>query len=282
MTPVSISLHLASSAMEMPSSPANPQDNATQGEARRKPLYVLVSTPAQMRAGPNYLVLRRAGVATAFYPVARIAYVVCNHHLTWSGDALLLCILNCITITWVDECGHAVGHLQNPDDARHPANTLIKRYLRLPDWTERFNHWLVRQRRALFVNRSADWNGKPFPPEDVEAIRYAFVHKGLHEARFPETGKGWCQALAVNHLHRNGLRSVYWGADGNALELAQHLSALLWADLNFSCGVLPVACSNAFLTTRFFETWARQHTDRLPLYLGSFKLHAWRELGACL
>ncbi|MDR0736529.1 MAG: hypothetical protein LBF51_06830, partial [Zoogloeaceae bacterium] len=200
--------------------------------------------------------------------------------LDWSGEALALCLAHGITITWIGDDGRALGNSQNLDDDPHPVKRVIKDYMQLPDWTARFGKWLVRRRRQILAAcpSRANWWEEPSAAEKTEAVRYYFVRTGWHETHFPEAGQGWMRARILDHLHRNGLRSVYWGIDGNPLELARHLAALLWAELNFDCGPLPASCRDTHLATRFFENWTRQHADRLPLHLGDFKLHVWRSV----
>jgi hypothetical protein len=278
--PVTIAVHHSPSvAASPPALPCSPHD-VVPTEPARKPLYILTTTQARMKSGRNYFVLMRAGVATAFYPAARIAHIICNRHLDWSGEALALCLAHGITITWIGDDGRALGNSQNLDDDPNPANSIIKHYTQLPDWTERFGKWLIHRRREVFAAcfPRGNWWENPSKAEKTEAVGYDFIHKGRHETYFPDAGQGWMHARTLDYLHRNGLRSIYWGMDGNPLELARHLAALLWAELNFDCGPLPASCRDTHLATRFFEDWAHQHADRLPLHLGDFKRHVWRSV----
>jgi hypothetical protein len=240
----------------------------------RKPLYLIVSRPAQMKAGPDHLVLHRAEVAPQNYPLARVARIICSHHIMWSGQALALCMTHQISITWLGAHGRAIGYTQSLGQPPYPAAVLIECYLECPQWAQHFNNWLRHRRMNVLHTcaRRAQTADHPYSAEYLAELKREFVYQGDIQPCFPSEGEGWSHALAVDRLQREGLAATWWGYDAVPFALAEELARLLWAELNLTCGALPAHGDN-MTAARFFETWAWTHGDRLMEHLGDFKRH---------
>lgn len=246
----------------------------------RRPLYLLAQRPAHLDASAGSLVLRRELAATERYPLARIDRVVCNRKVHWSGEALVLCLASSIPIVWVDGRGHAVGSGQ-PRHARHcPLATALETYLEIPDWPQRFDNWLTRRRLEVLTQWAlrATLEGHGPDSASFQSMKRDYVYNHHHPQLFDPAAEGWCHALTVGRLQREGLQARYWGYDGSQLELAGQLAALLWAELNLESGSLPAHSQADATSLRLFEAWARHREGRLLVHLGDLKRHVLREL----
>lgn len=248
----------------------------------RKPLYLLSQAPARMDANGDHLVLRREAGSPMRFPLVRICRIICNRHLAWSGTALALCLAEGVPITWVDGHGHALGATQTRQAQPLPFATLIETYLELPDWPQRFANWLARRRLETLTTcaKRAAETGHGLDALSFQALKREYVYNGAHPLAFDADGEGWCHALAVDRLHREGLQGCYWGFDASRLDLAAELAALLWAELNLDCGTLPASAEHGIVIARLFEAWAHQREARLLQHLGDLKRHLAREIEA--
>lgn len=248
----------------------------------RKPLYLLTCSGARIDAGADHLLLKRESVPTQRYPTSRIARIICNGQLFWSGQALSLCFSSGISITWVDAHGHARGSAQACHSPQHPMAALLETYLELHDWPQRFDNWLTHRRLAILQEcvRRAAASGRPLASGVLHELKRMFVYNGHHPLVFEPEGEGFCHALVVDHLQCAGLHATYWGFDAQAFELASQLASLLWAELNLECGSLPAQADQGKLVTHLFEVWARQREVRLQHHLCDLKCHLAREVDA--
>ena len=250
----------------------------------RKPLYLMGTAAARMDAGADHLILHKGAGSLMRFPLARVCRVICTRHLTWSGAALALCLGRGVPITWVDSHGHALGTTQSHYDQPLPFATLIETYLELPDWPRRFADWRAHRRLETLVTcaRRAAEDGHGLDAAGFQELKRSYVYNGEHPLAFAAGGEGWCHALALDHLHREGLQACYWGFNASRLELAAELAALLWAELNLDCGTLPAAADQGSVLARLFEGWAHQREGRLLQHLGDLKRHLAREIEAWL
>ncbi len=246
----------------------------------RKPLYLVGTAPAHIDAGADHLLLRREAAAAQRFPLARICRIICNRCFTWSGEALARCLTMGVPIIWVDGHGHALGCTQPRDTTVQPFSTLVETYLELPDWPTRFSNWIARRRFETLTTcaQRAALSGHGLDPTSFGTLKREFVYNGLHPCAFDPAGEGWCHALTVDRLQREGLHPCYWGFDASRLDLAGTLSALLWAELNLDCGTLPASAEHGIVVARLFEAWARQRESRLLLHLGDLRRHLAREV----
>lgn len=248
----------------------------------RKPLYLNTPQPATIDGADDCLVLRRNGATPQRFPLARIERILCNRNATWTGRALALCLAKGVPIVWLDGHGHAMGNTQ-PRLMRPCAfDTALETYLELPDWQKRFDNWLARRRLETLTTWAmrAALAGHGPGAQRFEELKREYVYHGDYPQTFAPEGEGWCHALAVSRLHREGLRSHYLGFDGTTLDLAANLAGLLCAELNLECGTVPATAAHGIVLAHLFETWAHQREARLLTHLGDLKRHVAREIEA--
>lgn len=259
--------------------PAHPAHAAV---GPRKPLYLATSQPLKVGLNGEALSLKNE-TGTQRFPLARIARIVCNRHVDWSGQALAACLTHDITITWLDGYGNPLGgaaaRLAAPC-LLHPA---LELYLELPDWQGRYGNWLRRRRMATLcaVARKAGASGQPFSPEYFSGLKREYVYLGRLSPLFPNEGLGWCHAAAMQQLAAEELLARYWGYGGAALELAEDLAGLLWAAINLECGGLPAAGTSRS-RMMFFEAWLHEHCGLLTEHIAHLARHVARENEAWL
>lgn len=246
----------------------------------RKPLYLLTEGPARIDAGDDHLLLRKAIANPMRFPLARLCRIICTRHLTWTGAALSLCLREGVPITWVDGHGHALGCTQTRYTQPLPFSTLVETYLELPDWPRRFANWRARRRLETLMTcaKRAAESGHGLDALSFQELKREYVYNGTHPLAFNAEGEGWCHALTVNHLHREGLHGCYWGHGASRLELAAELAAMLWAELNLECGTIPAGVEKGTVIAHLFETWAHHREGRLLHHLGDLKRHLSREI----
>lgn len=275
-------MHSATRPANAAHQPARPHASPLNAPAR-KPLYLTTPHRACIdAASDNSLVLRRDGTAPQRFPIARIERIICNRNATWTGGALTLCLTEAVPIVWLDGHGHALGNTQARRVRPLAFATALETYLELPDWQQRFDNWLARRRLETLTAWAlrATLAGHGPDARQLETLKREYVYHGQHPQAFEPEGEGWCHALVVGRLQREGLQSRYWGFDGSALDLAANLAGLLWAELNLDCGTLPASAERGIVVAHLFETWARRREARLLAHLGDLKRHLAREIDA--
>ena len=255
---------------------------ASLGAQPRKPLYLVASSPMQVDACRGALAVKRAGAPVQRFPFERLARVICNRHASWSGEALTACLVRMVPITWLDGHGRALGNSQPRAHAPEPLGAALDLYLELPDWQKRFDNWLTRRRLETLIRWAmhAAKRDLEIDPIRFRELKREFVYGGRVPVSFEPAAEGWCEALAVGHLSRSGLRSRYWACGGVAMNLATELASLLWAELNLDCGALPASVGNMSVSLRLFETWAHRREARLETHLRDLRRHVAREIDA--
>lgn len=245
----------------------------------RKPLYLSTSARARITAEGAAIAVRQASAGIYRYPVARIDRIICGRHVDWTGEALALCLSNNITITLLDGRGAAIGSAS--PRLTHPValHTALEMWLERADWPARYENWLRKRRMDVLIQSTGRVvaAGRPFCKENFERQKREYVYNGKITATFASVGVSWCRALVVSCLARADLEAQYFGYDAHPLELAEDLSCLLWAELNLDGGSLPIEADSERTQMKFFESWAREHHDRLAAHLGNLKLHVARE-----
>jgi hypothetical protein len=251
---------------------------------RRKPLYLATRTPIRVAAEAESLVVRGAGNQMQRFPVARLDRIVCNRHTDWSGEALALCLRRGITVTWVDGAGCALGDCSPRLADASSLDAWLERYVESPRWTTSHGNWLRRRRMTLLVTwaRARLASGFQVARDEWETLKREFVYKGVIHALLPAELHGWCHAFVVARLHSAGLHARYWGYDGTALELAEDLTALLWAAMNLDAGTLATRVSTPRTLAMAFEAGTRGNEANLRDQLAHLRLHVGRAIDAWL
>lgn len=251
----------------------------SQPDCPRKALYLAATGPIIVSAAGPSLVVRREPRGCARFPLARIDRVICNRNAQWSGEALLLCLQQGITVTWVDGRGRAVGDATATRARQGPFAERIERYVEGPEWPQRYANWLRRRRMAILQHWAAQRvaAGNTLDRGTFEGLKRAYVYR-VESAPFDGEGSGACQALVLESLEREALDKRYWGHGGGVLELCADLAALLWAEYSLACGTLPASAQTQATKLLFFERWADTGRRRLLEHLGDLQRHVATEL----
>ncbi len=243
----------------------------------KKSLTLATSRPLRVSLSGEALSLKN-DTGSQRFPLARIAHIVCNRHVDWSGEALAACLGHGIPIVWQDGHGAALGGAAPRLGNSSSLHAALERYLELPDWPQRYGNWLRCRRMAVLCAqaRAARDAGQPYSTVYFTEKKRDYVYQGQTVARFPETGLAWCYATALRALVAEQLLGRYWGYGGTPLELAEDLAGLLWAALNLGCGPLPAA-GTAKSRMMFFEAWHHEHSGLLAGHLAHLARHVARE-----
>lgn len=250
------------------------------GQPARKPLYLASETRVDLSVADNALVIRQAGRAPRRVPLNRLTRIICNRAACWSSDAIIRCLAAEVVIAWVDGHGRQVGCALPQEAHADTLPALLERYVELPDWTTRFDNWLTRRRleTLTFCMREALEQGRDIQQRGFETLKREYVYKGQHAQQFNPEGLGWLQAFVVDQLQRQTVQPRYWGYCGNALQLADALAGLLWAELNLGLGAMASQLDSTQLRAHVFECWARGREQRLLTHLGDLHRHLAKEV----
>lgn len=248
---------------------------ATLGHPDRKPLYLSALRELSVESAQDSLVIRQAGAAPRRVPLSRIDRIVCRGNTRWSGSAINQCAKAGIPVIWLDNSGTCAGATLPHHAPRNPLTALLERYVATPGWNQRFDIWLLRRRLETLT----DWAmrearaERPVEAQLFGALKRDYVYRGEHPERFAPQGKGWCQALVIARLQHDGIAPRHWGHGGSALDLAEHIASLLWAELNFDTGSLTAAAEQGVLVAQLFETWSHTRAFRIGHHLADLHRH---------
>jgi hypothetical protein len=242
----------------------------------RRALYLASRTPLRVSAQDDSLVVERRPAGRQRFPAARVDRIVCNPAAEWSGAALALCLRWGITITWLDAAGHALGDCVPRLVDTLPLHAALERLVELADWPERYGNWLRRRRMSVLVRWAIQ---RKQAGEAVDAAEWGertreWVYGARLEADWAVALHGWCRSLVVARLAGAGLRTRYAGFGGHCLELAEDMSALLWAELALESGAVARAAGRSEVTALMFETAAPARVRHLHEHLGQLQRFA--------
>lgn len=251
---------------------------------RRKPLYLATRATIRVTAEAECLVLRGTGSQVRRFPVARLDRIVCNRHADWSGEALALCLARGITVTWLGADGRALGDCSPRLAEPSTLHAALESYLEMPRWTASYGNWLRRRRMALLIRwaRGRLAAGTGISRDQWETLKREFVYKGTMQPTLTAELPGWCHALVVARLKDAGLHTRYWGYDGEALELAEDLSALLWAGMNLDWGTLMGAAREPKAQAMALEAAMDGQIERIRDHLAHLRRHVAQALDSWL
>lgn len=249
-------------------------------EPPRKPLYLNPPTPVRVDAQGDSLVVLRDACAQQRYPIERISRIVATATVNWTGRALTLCLRTGVPVVWADGSGDALGNIQPRKLQTGSFAIELETYLSFADWRTRFDNWLLcRRRDTLSASfRRLVPSDQPFDRRRFEKLKHSYVHNGEHPQEFHPQGETWCHAWVVEALHKEGIRSSYVGNNAQVLDLASHLTDLLWAELNFDCGSFPSGTTDQHFAVRMFEAWIHQRETRVLRHLADLKRHVASEI----
>lgn len=260
------------------------RESRQRASPRRKPLYLATRTPVRVCADADSLVVRGTGHQAQRFPLARVDRIICNRHTDWSGEALALCLGRGITVTWVGGDGCALGDCSPRLSDPSSLDASLERYLESPGWPCQYGNWLRRRRMALLIEwaRRRLARGTPVPHDDWETLKREFVYKGVIRAMLPPELQGGYHAFVIARLSSAGLHGRYWGYDATPLELAEDLTALLWAAMNLEAGTLASSVQSPRTTAMVFEAGVRDNEQTLRDQLAHLRLHVARAIDTWL
>jgi hypothetical protein len=261
----------AHAAAELGLAPARPP---------RRALYLAARAPVRVSAQDDSLVVERRPAGRQRFPAARIDRIVCNACAEWSGAALALCLRWGITVTWLDAEGRALGDCVPRFAESLPLHAALERLVELGDWPERYGNWLRRRRMGVLVRWAVarKQTGDPVLAGEWAARKREWVYNARIESALPAATAAWCRALVVARLAGAGLRPRYPGFRGQALELAEDMANLLWAELVLENGPAMIGAGSAQAAAMLFEAGVRGRIGRLYEHLGQLHRFALQAL----
>ncbi|MFO1322230.1 MAG: CRISPR-associated endonuclease Cas1 [Burkholderiales bacterium] len=246
---------------------------------QRRAAYLVPDKRVRLLAeGESLGVYRQLTLATRL-PLGRLDRIVCNKNVDWCGAAITACLERGIPITWVDVRGTPLGDCVGRVEGDPEVVEMLVRYLDLPDWESRLEHWTRRRRLAVLVRFAKDRAeaGNPLTSQILEQCKRDFVYRGQMPASAREY-RGWFDALIASRLHSAGLPSRLWGAGPKVFNLARRLADLLIGEFSLDIGILPASAATVREKTLFFEAWRDRAELRLVEIVASLLGHVAREV----
>jgi len=230
----------------------------------RKPLYLATGLRLRIIAQAESLVIQQPAKSDRRFPLARIDRVVCGSQTDWSGEALALCMANGVTITWVSGRGEVLGQCASSRRVAASREARLESFLDHPDWETRYRDWLRSRRMSVLMDWAAARAGRNAAPRAavLERHKREYVYHAVITEVFGTEAKGWCHAWTVARLREAGLAARYWGHDASALDLADDIAGLLWAEINLAGGAIVKGASGGRDGMLFFENWTRLNGAR--------------------
>jgi hypothetical protein len=198
----------------------------------RLPLYLRGSAPTQVDADGPALLMRVQYQSAQRYPLARLSRIIAAQRVEWRSAALNACQHAHLPIVFLDNKGEPAGYLYPMQGKPSRLNQLIEEVLERDDWAEHYLNWLRAERMGLV---RAWWHERQ---QAGEALNEAELHEQIRrhvyhaEENTPVLPPGSPQIAALtahvlHSLHQAGLKSCYWGAQGQPLDLTDDLRHLL-------------------------------------------------------
>lgn len=141
----------------------------------RKTLYLDGSSaPRVACAGPALQVTIGDG-APAWYPLARLAYIVCRGPVVWQGDALQVCVQQGLVVAFLDLDDRCSGIASGVPADHLGLGARLEMATVRPGWEQRYHTWLAAQhhRRATYTCQALGW--------PVDRIRPPDMRRRLHQ-----------------------------------------------------------------------------------------------------
>jgi hypothetical protein len=202
------------------------------------------------------------------YPVARLARVVCNAHVDWTGSALVLCQQAHVPITWIDKHGEASGTLFPRNTRQLGLHHMLEVVLESERGVEAFGLW--QQHRRMQVMQ--DWAElHSLSPKEWEEVRRLWVYQGCFNAHLPLALHGLCMAQVAAEMAKTGLQPTYLGPQAQPIALLQVLTGLTWAHMNLCAGPLADQAHDPATQVALMERWQTQQGGMLVSHLLSLQ-----------
>lgn len=212
------------------------------------------------------------------FPLQRVARVVSSTAVDWSGKALHLCLQRNLSICWLDSNGDAMGSLYSNNAQPSSFASALDLMLETTEGLERYQHWLKSRRMQVQLQWGRS-SPRPIPPQQWEATKRSWVYLAkLDTAHLPTTLHGLLAGCVAQQLQEHRIAPIQQGPDGTPLLLAQDLTWLLWAEMNFCSGALADHAEGGQEVTLLLERWQACNGSALLLHLDSLRRAANKEL----
>lgn len=193
------------------------------------PLYLTGrGTRKVERDGPALLV-RRVGAASSRYPLARLSRVISAAHVQWEARAIAACLEHNLPIVFLNPAGEPAGYLHAVRLQPSPGDELIHELLDRPDGVERYTLWVRGERGRVM----SEWRSRTAWSVDEGGWRdllRRYVYLGEDPLRGVAGGgllRSVLFAQVLERLRKAGLGPLYWGVNGEPVNLTDDITGIL-------------------------------------------------------
>ena len=106
-------------------------------------------------------------------------------------------------------------------------------------------------------------------PQEWEATKRSWVYAAELTVHLPAALRGHCQAWVAAQLAQLPLPPIWWGPQGERIDLDEDLTQLLWAELNLCTGSVADGTEGERELVHLFESWHSGNGSALLLHLSS-------------
>jgi len=214
-------------------------------ESAPLPLYLRGRTATRVEVAGPALRVARQGKAVVAYPLARISRVIADQTVTFSAAALVACMQMRIPLVLVDTDGCPVGFVQPAQVAPSRLDKLLREFVDLPDWRERYANWLRARRMGLvhqWEQAQAALGREVTAQMHAEKVRLWVQPEGnVHVLSAWSLYEGALASHVSKRVLQAGVEPRYWALDGEVLDLRADLLGLIELSLSLEMAGLGVA-----------------------------------------
>lgn len=238
----------------------------------RKSLYLVSLRPQHIRSDQNRLIISAEHSPPRPFPFNRIERIISGPNTQWQGQAIAACLMRDIPIIWLDHTHQPVGDAHPLHREGGALHRDIQHYLDLPECMERYANWCKSQRmdsiNRLRAQKRLGW---------TEAARHTkeYVYKNTPSSQPSPAIRTACQSIVHRKLAELHTRPRYWGPDGQPLELASDLAAMLAMEYHLGHPDQPQTHEQQI---HHFETWWKKSSTLLEHLLTDLRKHLSNEI----
>ena len=231
-------------------------------------LYLGARDKKHISCTDEALVVRNDRAQTLRYPLARVARVVSNTCVDWSGEALALCMRHGIGISWVDGKGESIGTCYPRVRTPPCLCAALELWLEALGGLDRYHIWLKTRRMAVLM-QWGETQASAVNPILWENTKREWVYGQQFHEHLPLGLRSHCLAYVGAQLGGHGLAPLQWGPQAQAIHLDDDLCQLLWAEMNLCTGTLADTAHGDKDLIALFERWLTRNGAALSLHLSS-------------
>jgi len=202
-----------------------------------KPLYLRGSATRVAQDGPA-LKVEQPGQSACWFPLRRISRVISAPQVGWTSEALLACVAEGVSVTFMADSGAVLARLVGRPGEREEIRQRLADLLVRPGWPDDYAAWLagMEQMAARSVARRAGFPLERLPtPRDLRrCLRDRAAAGGLLEpyAAVGRTVHGLLLAYVTQALSAAGV-GVEWSG-WTQLDLPGDLTRVLFWDFRLA------------------------------------------------